>query len=232
VALICALPAIWLFIRREMRAQSPMMPPSLFHNLSFSGANALTFLLYAALGGALFLLPLVLIQVHGYTATAAGAALLPFSVIVGAGSRWSGRLVHRLGSRLPLVIGPTVAAAGFAILALPGSNPGYWSGFLPGLTVVSIGMTVTIAPLTTTVFDSAPSEMSGIASGINNAAARAGSLVAIAALGLTFAATSSSADGSTLAGAYRLAMVVAAVLAVLGALTAALTIAPQRRERE
>ena len=205
-----------------------MMPPSLFRDRNFSGANALTVLLYAALGGALFLLPFMLIEVHGYSATAAGAAFLPFSAIVGFGSRWSGGLVNRFGSRLPLVVGPTVTAAGFAILASSGDNPIYWSGVLPGLTVVSIGMTITIAPLTTTVFDSAPDEKSGTASGINNAAARAGSLVAVAALGLAFGAVASPhAGGSALASAYRAAMIAAAVLAGLSALTAALTIRPR-----
>ena len=113
------------------------------------------------------------------------------------------------------------------ILALSGSNPSYWSGVLPGLTVVSIGMTITIAPLTTTVFDSAPNEKSGAASGINNAAARTGSLVAIAALGLAFGDPSPDVGGSALANAYRLAMISAAVLAGLSALTAALTILPK-----
>jgi EmrB/QacA subfamily drug resistance transporter len=228
VALVCAVPAIWLFIRRELRAQSPIMPLTLFSNRSFSGANVLTVLLYAALGGAFFLLPLVLIQAHGYSATAAGAALLPFSAILGLGSRWTGGLVSRLGARLPLVIGPAVTAAGFLILSWRGDDPDYWSGVLVGLIVVSIGMTVAIAPLTTTVFDSAPNEMSGIASGINNAAARAGSLVAIAALGLAFETTSSGQDGAALAHAYAVAMSAAAVLAGLSALTAALTIGPKR----
>jgi MFS family permease len=218
-----------MFIRREVRSASPMMPPSLFRDRAFSGANALTALLYAALGGALFLLPFLLIQVHGYSATAAGAAFLPFSAIIGVGSRWSGGLVNQFGSRLPLVVGPVVTAAGFALLALSGKSPSYWFGFLPGLTVIGIGMTVTIAPLTTTVFDSAPDEKSGTASGINNAAARLGSLVAIAALGLAFGgAASPGAADLALANAYRLAMIGAAMLAGLSALTAALTIGPQK----
>ena len=232
IAVLCALPTAWMFIRHEARTPSPMMPPALFHDRSFSGANALTVLLYAALGGAFFLLPLVLIQVHGYTATAAGAALLPFAAILGLGSRATGALVHRFGPRVPLVIGPIVTAAGYAFLGYGGGNPSYVVGFLPGLIVVGIGMTIAIAPLTTTVFDSAPDEMSGIASGINNAAARAGSLVAIATLGLIFAATTPDAPdahASTLASAYVTAMTAAAVLAGLSALTAALTIRPRTR---
>jgi len=224
VALTCSAPATWLFIRHELRTPAPMMPPALFRNASFSGANALTLLLYAALGCLMFLLPLLLIQLHGYSATAAGAALLPFSTIVGLGSRWSGGLVDRVGARVPLVAGPTVTAAGFATLGLFADTPTYWSGILPGLIVVSVGMTITIAPLTTTVFDSAPADMSGTASGINNAAARAGSLVAIAALGLVFGAASPEAGGMLSGNAYRLAMFAAAVVAGLGACTAALTI--------
>jgi EmrB/QacA subfamily drug resistance transporter len=231
LALVGALHVAWMFIRHEARAPSPMMPLSLFHDHSFSGANALTVLLYAALGGAFFLLPLVLIQDHDYTATAAGAALLPFAVILGLGSRATGALVNRFGRRAPLVLGPLVTAAGFAILGFGGRNPSYLVGFLPGLIVVGIGMTIAIAPLTTTVFDSAPDDMSGIASGINNAAARAGSLVAIAALGLVVAGTTPDApdaEGSTLASAYATAMAAAAFLAGLSALTAALTIRPRK----
>jgi len=218
-----------MFIRREAGGPAPMMPLSLFRDRCFSGANALTVLLYAALGAAFFLLPLVLIQVHGYSATAAGAALLPFVAILGLGSRAAGTWDGRVGPRIPLVIGPIIAAAGFAILGLSARNPSYVSGFLPGLIVVAVGMTITIAPLTTTVFDSAPTEMSGIASGVNNAAARAGSLLAIAALGLLHSSTTpdAPAGASMLATAYMRAMIAAAVLAALSSLTAVLTI-PRR----
>jgi predicted MFS family arabinose efflux permease len=230
VAALCALLVAWMFIRREAHAPSPMMPLALFRDRSFSGANALTVLLYAALGAAFFLLPLVLIQVRGYSATAAGAALLPFAAILGVGSRAAGGLVGRLGPRMPLIVGPMVASAGFAILGWGGGRfPSFVGGFLPGLIVVAVGMTITIAPLTTTVFDSSPNEMSGIASGVNNAAARAGSLVAIAALGLLYSSEtmdSSHAAASTLAIAYVRAMIAAAVLAGLSALAAALTIRP------
>lgn len=228
VALLAALPAAWLFIRREARAKAPMIPLDLFRNRTFSGANALTVLLYAALGGALFLLPFLLIQVHGYSAMMAGAAFLPFSVIMGAGSRWAGGLVERFGWRPPLVVGPVFTAAGFVLLAMSGSDPNYWSGFLPGLVVIGIGMTIAVPPLTTTVFDASPDEKSGTASGINNAAARAGSLVAVAALGLAFGgAAPAEFGGEALVRAYRLVMFVAAVLAVLSAVIALLTIAPR-----
>jgi EmrB/QacA subfamily drug resistance transporter len=225
LAIAAAVPTAWLFIRTEARAEAPMMPLALFRNADFSGANALTVLLYAALGGALFLLPYLLIRAHGYSATAAGAAFLPFSAVMGLGSRWSGRLAERLGPRPLLIIGPSVTAVGYAILGLSGEAASYWIGVLPGLIVVSIGMTVCIAPLTTTVFDSAPTEMSGTASGINNAAARAGGLLAVAALGLAFGASGAGGvEDAMLVRAYTVVMFAAAVLAAFSAVTAAMTI--------
>jgi EmrB/QacA subfamily drug resistance transporter len=224
-AIAAALPAIVLFIREETRSPAPMMPLWLFQSSDFSGANGLTVLLYAALTAALFLMPFLLIEVHGYSAAAAGAAFLPFSAIMGAGSRWSGRLVEQSGARLPLVAGPLVTAAGFAVLGLFGGDPNYWTGFLPGLLLVGSGMTVCVAPLTTTVFDSAPADRSGTASGINNAAARTGGLLAVAALGLAFGGMQgSSVRGAALVDAYRIVMFAAAALAVFSALVAAATI--------
>jgi EmrB/QacA subfamily drug resistance transporter len=225
LALIASVPAAWLFIRAEARAKAPMMPLMLFRNADFSGANALTVLLYAALGGALFLLPYLLIEVHGYSTTAAGAAFLPFSAIMGLGSRWSGRLVEQFGPRLPLIVGPSVTVVGYVILALSAEGASYWFNVLPGLVVMSIGMTISIAPLTTTVFDAAPDNKSGTASGINNAAARAGSLLAVAALGLAFGVSGAGGlQGDTLTNAYRTVMFAAAALAGLSALVAATTI--------
>jgi EmrB/QacA subfamily drug resistance transporter len=224
-AMAASLPTAWLFIRVEAQAKSPMMPLMLFRNTDFSGANALTVLLYAALGGALFLLPYQLIEVHGYSAAAAGAAFLPFSAIMGLGSRWAGGLVERLGARPLLIIGPAVTAAGYAILGLSAAGASYWVNVLPGLVVVSIGMTISIAPLTTTVFDAAPADKSGTASGINNAAARAGSLLAVAALGLAFGTSTEGGVGANVvAGAYTIIMLAAGALAGLSALTTAMTI--------
>lgn len=228
IALLLTIPAAALFLGREARAVDPMLPLSMFRSGDFSGANALTVLLYAALSGALFLLPFVLIRVHGYSAAAAGSAFLPFSAIMGVGSRWSGGLVDRFGPRPPLLLGPAVTAAGFAILGLSGASPSYWSGFLPGLIVVSVGMTIAVAPLTTTVLNSAPDDKSSTASGVNNAAARAGALVAVAALGLALGGTgSSNIGGEALMNAYRVVMLIAASLAAISALTALLTIKSQ-----
>src|SRR5205085_3926898 len=128
-----------------------------------------------------------LIQVQGYSATAAGAALLPFIAIMFALSRWAGRLVDRVGPRRPLVLGPLVAAAGFAALGLPGRGAAYWSSFLPGIVVLGLGMAVTVAPLTATVMNSAGAQAAGTASGVNNAVSRVAGLLAIALFGLLMA---------------------------------------------
>jgi EmrB/QacA subfamily drug resistance transporter len=231
LAIATAVPLAFLFVRTEARANAPMMPLALFRNRDFSGANALTVLLYAALGGALFLLPFLLIQGQSYSALAAGAAFLPFSAIMGLGSRWAGGLVDKFGARLPLVIGPGLTAAGYVALGFSAGNPSYWTGVLPGLLLVSIGMTIAVPPLTTTVFNAAPDEKSGTASGINNAAARAGSLFAVAALGLAIGEDATDVGAGALTDAYRLTMWAAGMLAALSSLTAALMIAPRDAAR-
>lgn len=233
IAIAAAIPAMWLFVRHEGRAEAPMMPLSLFRNTDFAGANALTVLLYAGLTGALFILPFMLIEAHGYRAAAAGAAFLPFSAIMGAGSRWSGGLAERVGGRPLLMIGPAIAAVGYAVLALSSGSSDYWTGFLPGLVLVAVGMTFSVAPLTATVFDAAPADRSGTASGINNAAARAGGLLAIAAIGFAFGSSGTPhGDGSSVVVAYRWVMSAAAVLALLSALTASVSLTGRTADRK
>ncbi|THD64951.1 MAG: MFS transporter [Phenylobacterium sp.] len=208
----------FLFIER--RAANPMMPLVLFKSATFSGVNALTLVLYAALGGAFFLLPFELIRAHGYAPSLAGAALLPMSVGLAVLSPISGRLASRLGPRPLLIAGSLLVAAGFVLLALLSDRPSYWTGVLPGLAVLAVGAGVAVAPLTDAVLGAVADEYEGAAAGINNAVARVAGLLAVALVGFMIGGS----DPQSVAAGYREAMVAAAVASAVAALVAALTV--------
>ena len=201
------------FVVRERSAADPMLPPRLFADRQFTGANIATFVIYGALGGFSFFLVLQLQNVLGYGATAAGAAMLPTSLLLTLFSSRAATLAQRIGPRIPMTIGPLITAAGTLwLLGVDGGAP-YWVEVLPGSVLQGIGMTLTVAPLTATVLGAAPNALAGIASGVNNAVARAAALLAVAALPVAVGLSGDDyAVPAAFTGGFRMAMVICAVL--------------------
>ena len=204
------------FVVSQAREKHPMMPLSLYRSKTFSGANLLTLALYFGLTGALFFLPFELIARHGYSAAAAGATLLPFSLVMGTLSGVAGRAADRFGARPMLTVGPILAGVGFALLGAPWVGGGYWTGVLPAVLVLAVGMTISVAPLTSTVMGAVGASHAGVASGVNNAVARIAGLLAVAVLGLVYFAPGPQG--------YPWVMGISAVAAVAAGLVGALMI--------
>jgi predicted MFS family arabinose efflux permease len=208
----------FLWVERR-RGGTAMVPLALFGSRAFVGLTLFTFLLYGALGGLMLLLPYTLIEAAGYPATMAGAALLPLPIVIALGSPLMGKLAARLGPHWPLTLGPLLVAAGFGLALRIGGDTSYWTGVLPAILMVSAGMAIAVAPLTTAVLSSVDDHHVGTASGLNSAVSRAGGLIATALLGVVL-----SQRGEALIAGFHAAALVGAALALVSALTAFATL--------
>jgi EmrB/QacA subfamily drug resistance transporter len=226
VAAIGGVVALVAFFAGERRSASPMLPLEIFRSRQFSAANAVTFVVYAALGGFFFLLVSFLQISLGYTPIEAGAASLPVTLLMLGFSARSGALAQRIGPRLPLTLGPLVIAVGLLLMTGIGPGSGYFTGILPAVIVFGVGLTLVVAPVTATVLAAADTRHSGIASGVNNAVARVAGLLAVAVLPVAVGLTGDSFfDPAKMTDGFHAAMVICAVLAALGGALAWLTIA-------
>jgi EmrB/QacA subfamily drug resistance transporter len=224
-ALAVGLVLFGLFLDVERRGSHPMLPLSLFQARQFSAANAVTFVVYGALGGALFLVPVVLQEVSGYSALAAGVAMLPVTVIMLTLSARSAALAAKIGPRLQMTVGPLMIAAGLALFARLHGSGDYLTQVLPAVVVFGLGLAINVAPLTATALSAAPAEHSGIASAINNDVARAASLIAVAVLPVAAGITGDVyLHPAALTHGFHTAVLIAAVAAAAAGLLAAATI--------
>ena len=223
--LAAGLVLLGVFILVEAREPEPMLPLGIFRSRQFSAANAVTFVVYAALGGLLFLVPTVLIVAHGYSPVAAGTALLPVTFIMLALSSRSGALAARIGPRLQMSVGPVVIAASLLLFARISDSGNYLTAVLPGAVVFGFGVAIMVAPLTATALAAAPADHAGVASAVNNDVARAASLIAVAILpALAGISGDSYLHPAALAHGFREAAYMAAIFCAAGGVLAALTI--------
>jgi len=214
-----------LFILVEAREPQPMLPLGVFRSRQFTAANAVTFVVYAALGGLLFLVPVVLQVVHGYSPIEAGVSLLPVTFIMLALSSRSGALAARIGPRLQMSVGPLVLAASLALFTRIGGSGDYLTAVLPGVLAFGFGVAIMVAPLTATALSAAPADHAGIASAVNNDVARAAGLIAVAVLPALAGITGDSyLHPAVLAADFKKAAWIAAAFCAAGGVLAALTI--------
>ena len=232
VPLAAGLILLGLFVLVEDKEPNPMLPLGLFKARQFTAANAVTFVVYAALGGLLFLVPVVLQVAHGYSPVAAGAALLPVTFIMLALSSRSGRLATKIGPRLQMTVGPLVIAASFLLFTRVGDSGDYLTAVLPAVIVFGLGVAINVAPLTATALAAAPAEHAGVASAVNNDVARAAGLIAVAVLPALAGITGDSyLHPAALAHGFKTAAVMAAVFCAAGGVLAGLTIRNPSREK-
>jgi Na+/melibiose symporter-like transporter len=213
------------FLMVERREKEPMLRLEIFADRTFTAANLMTLLVYAALGASLFFVTLQLQTVSGWGALAAGLASMPITICMIFLSAKGGEIGSRIGPRIPMTVGPIVMAASCLMLLAVGDDVNYVTDVLPGMTVFGLGLALMVAPLTATVLAAAPDEHAGIASGVNNALARAGSLLAVAALPVAVGLSGADyEDPAMFDDGYRMAMIVCAVLLALGGIVSWLTI--------
>jgi MFS family permease len=225
--------AIAGFVVVERRSSHPMVPPAIFRSRQFTGANLVTLVVYGVLGGAFFVLTLQLQVVLGYSAVGAGAAELPITVLMLLLSARAGALAERIGPRLPMTIGPIIVAAGLLLLSGIDADSSYLTGVLPGVFVLGLGLSATVAPLTATLLAAVDPSLVGVASGVNNAVARAAGLLTVAALPAVAGLTGDALETPAVFNeGFVVAMQVTAVLAVLGGLVAWLTISNRLADAE
>jgi EmrB/QacA subfamily drug resistance transporter len=220
------------FLIIEARRQNPMLPLHVFSSRQFSAANAVTFVVYGALGGTLFLLPTVLQEVAGYSPLASGAALLPVTVIMLALSARSGALAAKIGPRLQMSVGPLVIAAGLLLFTRVTGSGNYLTDVLPAVLVFGLGLAINVAPLTSTAMSAVPADHAGVASAVNNDVARAAGLIAVAVLPVAAGITGNSyLHPAELSDGFRNAVLISAAACAAGGLLAAVTIRNPPRAR-
>ena len=225
VAAALGVVALIAFLRAERSAPAPMMPLSIFRSRQFSGANLVTLAVYAALGGTFFFLIVQLQQVAGYTPLQAGAAELPVTALMMLLSSRAGALAARIGPRIPMTVGPLIIAAGTALMVRIGPEANYVRDVLPPLIIFGLGLSLMVAPLTATVLGAVETHRAGIASGVNNAVARAASLLAVATLPVIAGLSGDDyRDPVAFNAGFRVAMIATALLCAIGGVIAWLTI--------